>query len=321
MNYTFYFEFFDVVKIPLVIAFTPNYLAPAATTLLSILDNSSSKYVYHVICLLTEELPLELQNELKALNSDRLTFSFINLDGKLKDIYVDERYTVAASYRLLLPDLLPEYDKVMYIDCDVIVRNDLGKLYDETNLNDNYLAGVFEATLDFQEDYVRSIGVEPGQYINSGFLIFNLNKLREDGMVAQFLEAAKVDGLQFPDQDVLNTLCQGKILGLSPIYNSIRTFFLPQYKSKFVQRYSEKEWSLVQEIGNIHYTGGKPWNALVVRFEDWWVYYDRLPNRVQKTMFIQTKIYLMSRIFNVKLFRNLKNNLTAKYREIKYKTN
>ena len=53
----------------------------------------------------------------------------------------------------------------------------------------------------------------------------NLAQLRQDNMVPRFLEAAKAEGLQFPDQDVLNQLCKDRILGLPPYYNSIRTFF------------------------------------------------------------------------------------------------
>src|ERR1700761_6638002 len=134
--------------IPVVLSFTPNYLIPAATCMLSILKHSQPTDTFHITCLLSEPLPEATKEKLSRLNKDRLRFSFINLQGRLKDIYVDERYTVAASYRLLLPDLLPNYKQVIYIDCDMIVRNDLARLYREIDMGDNYLAGVFEAPLD-----------------------------------------------------------------------------------------------------------------------------------------------------------------------------
>src|SRR5690606_6393201 len=150
----------------------------------------------------------------------RLRFSFVNLEDSLNDIYINERYTVAASYRLLLPELLPELEKVIYIDCDVLVRNNLAKVYSEIELGNNYLAGVFEATLDFQLPHMEAIGCKPGSYINSGFLVMNLELLRRDNMTSKFIEASKEHCWEFPDQDVLNKLCRERVLGLSPYYNS-----------------------------------------------------------------------------------------------------
>ncbi|HFK5529222.1 TPA: glycosyltransferase family 8 protein [Elizabethkingia anophelis] len=306
--------------IPLVLAFTPNYFIPAATCLYSIIKNSSKAEKFHVICLLTEELPLDMIEKLKRLTSDRIQYSFINLTGKLKDVYIDERYTIAASYRLLLPDLLPEYDKALYIDCDVIVRNNLAELYNEIDLKDNYLAAVYEASLDFQIPYLHSIGSRPGEYINSGFLIMNLKQLRQDGMVTRFLQAAKSDGLQFPDQDVLNKLCKGRILALPPYYNSIRTFFLPQYKKDFLNYYSEKDWNNVQEHGTIHYTGAKPWNSFTVKFRDWWDYYEQLPTEIKNEWQVNNKMYTLYRLYRTAIGSFFINSLQSIYRKLKRNT-
>src|SRR5690606_25270164 len=94
--------------IPIVLAFSPSYFTPAATCILSILDHSEKTDFFHIVCLVTETLPEKMRSKLEKLNLSRLRFSFVNLQGRLKDIYVDEKYTVAASYRLLLPELLPE---------------------------------------------------------------------------------------------------------------------------------------------------------------------------------------------------------------------
>lgn len=304
--------------IPIVVAFTPNYFIPAATCLYSILKHSPETENLHVICLLTEELPERMKEKLRQLGGKRVSYSFINLMGKLQNIYIDERYTIAASYRLLLPDLLPEYDKVIYIDCDVIVRNNLAKLYHEIDLKNNYLAAVFEASLDFQIPYLESIGCAPGQYINSGFLIMNLVQLRADNMVEKFLEASKVEGLQFPDQDVLNQLCEKHILGLPPYYNGIRTFFLPQYKREFLKYYSEKEWNDVQNIGTIHYTGTKPWNGYTVKFKEWWDYYEQLPVEIKMEWILNRKVYRFYKFYNTILGGFFITSLQLIYRKLKY---
>lgn len=304
---------------PIVLAFTPNYVVPAATCLLSMLEHSSSSSKYHIICLLTEPLAQELQLLLEGLHDERLRFTFINLEDYQLDIYVDNRYTIAASYRLLLPELLPDYDKVIYLDCDIIVKQDLAALFENTDLSDHYLAAVYEAALPFQEEYLKSIGSQPGHYFNSGFLLMNLVLLRQDKMAPKFLEASKQEGLQFPDQDVLNQLCKHKTLALSPIFNGIRTYFLPQYKNYFLKRYSENDWEQVQKRGTIHYTGAKPWNTFTVKFHEWWNYYDKLPKSLKQLGQINEKMKLIYKITNhwmgmtglkliQKLYRTLKSN-------------
>ena len=123
------------VTAPLAIAFTPNYFVPAAAMLRSLLDASTGDF--EVICLVTEEIPERMQQKLVRLVEGRLRFRYLPLKGRLEGIYTDPRYTEAAPFRLLLPELLPEYEKVVYIDCDVIVRQDIGRLYRETELGNN----------------------------------------------------------------------------------------------------------------------------------------------------------------------------------------
>lgn len=159
----------DTNPVPVVIAFTPNYFIPASTCLYSIFASLDTEEQMHVICLLSEELPDRLKQKIQLIGGERAQYSFINLQGRLQNIYIDAKYTEVASYRLLLPDLLPEYDKVMYIDCDIIVRNNLVKLYRSVDLGNHYLAAVFEAPMDFQLGHLKVIGCHPDEYVNSGF--------------------------------------------------------------------------------------------------------------------------------------------------------
>lgn len=301
---------------PLVLAFTPDYFVAAATLLFSVLKHSKPQDKFKVICLLTEALPEAMQDELALLGGGRLEFSYINLEGQLPDIYIDPKYTVAASFRLLLPDLLPAYDKVIYLDCDMVVRNDLASLYEETVMDDYYLAGVYEATLDFQLAHLEAIGCTAGTYINSGFLIMNLMQLRKDDMVNKFITAAKSEKLEFPDQDVLNQLCKGRIIGLAPFHNGIRTFLLPQYKTAFLRYYKERDWLAVQAHGNIHYTGGKPWNTFTVKFDVWWQYYEKLPLTIRKRAFASKKAKRLRQVSRTNAGRLLINGMQHAYRRM-----
>ena len=266
--------------IPLAIAFTPNYFVQAATTLRSVLDASPNGQ-FRVVCLLTEEIPQRMQDELKRMGGGRLELEYAPLKGRLQGVYIDPRYTEAASLRLLLPELLPELDKILYLDCDIIVRQDLTRLWNETDLGDNYLAAVYEAAIEGQAERFRALGCDPAKYFNSGFLLMNLKQMRAEHVSEKLLEACRVPYLEFPDQDALNQVCQGRVLPLSPFYNSIRTFFIPKYKPDFVRQYGEDLWDKVQREATIHYTGGKPWNLFTVQFDVWWRVYDTLPAEIR----------------------------------------
>lgn len=306
------------MEIPVVIAFTENYIVPACTTLQSILSNSIASR-YHIICLLTGPLSAHNKLTIQKLDTKRLRFSFINLNGKLEGIYIDQRYTIAASFRLLLPDILPMYDKVIYTDCDIIFQNDLSEVYLNAHLGENYLAGVFEAPLDFQISYIKQIGCDPQYYMNSGFLIMNLRLMREDNLVTKFIEASKADYLQFPDQDVLNMICKGRILALPPFMNSIRTFFVPSYKFDFLKRYSKNDLKDILTKGNIHYTGGKPWNEYTLKFESWWKYYFLLPNSIKSLMHVNTMLFWLGKVSNTVIGRLLIKSIQKVYRKFKSK--
>lgn len=305
-------------RIPVVVAFTPNYFIQACVGIKSVLIHSLDSDIFHIICLLSENLSEKMVSLLERLGKSHVQFSFINLEGKLADIYINERFTVAASYRLLLPDLLPEYDKVLYMDCDMIIRNNLAELYRSVDLKDNYLAAVYEAPMDFQTAHLKEIGCDPEHYINSGFLIMNLEQMRKDNMVQKFMEASKASNLEFPDQDVLNQTCKGKILGLPPYCNSIRTSFLPQYKKFFLQRYTQQDWEEIQKHGNIHYTGDKPWRFPTVEFAEWWKYYRQLPNEIRSEEEPDKKMLFLYRIYSNKLGRFAFKGLKYIYRKLKY---
>jgi lipopolysaccharide biosynthesis glycosyltransferase len=150
------------------------------------------------------------------------------------------------------------------------------------DLDDYYLAGVFETVLDHHRPYVKSIGCDPEHYVNSGFLVMNLKLLRHDEMVAQFLMAAKSGRYEFPDQDILNIHCQGKIYGLPPYYNSLNVFFPISHEPLFLSKYTREDLLAVHQYGTIHYTGNKPWQHYTVEQAAWWKCYQTLPAVIKR---------------------------------------
>lgn len=300
MNKTSYIE---QARVPLVVAFTPSYFVPAATCLYSILSSSLPSDSYHVTCLLSEPLNEDYRQRLRLLDggTGRMTFSFLTLDeGALEGVYVDPKYTIAASFRLLLPRLMPDCARVIYLDCDIIVRQSLAQLYRETELGEQYLlAAIAEAPTEYQEQNIRRVGCEPGRYINSGFLVMNLEQMRREGTEDAFLQALRVDYLEFPDQDVLNQVCLGRIKYLPPRYNGIRTFMLEDFKADFLRYYSLQQWEEVSREGTLHYTGEKPWRAYAVRFEVWWAMWEQLPLALKQGLPYDKRLHRLSKLFRL----------------------
>lgn len=110
----------------------------------------------------------------------------------------------------------------------------------------------------------------------------NLALMRQDNMVRKFLEVLRVDYLAFPDQDVLNQLCKGRILRLALYYNSIRTSYLPQYKKEFLRKYMDRDWEDIHKYATVYYTGAKPWNSFTVGFQLWWQYNEQLSAAIKE---------------------------------------
>lgn len=290
--------------IPVAVAFTPEYFIPAATMLRSLLDTSSAGY--KIICLVTEALPERMLAKLNEMGEGRLQVECVSLKGRLKDIYISPRYTEAASFRLLLPELFPEYDRMYYIDCDIIIRQDIGRLFDEIDLKDNYLACVLEASEDEQINRIQKLGCNPYRYFNSGFLLMNLDQMRKEKVTEQLLNACRVDYLVFPDQDALNIVCKDRIVPLEPKYNAIRTFFIPKYKKTFLKWYSERDWTVVQREGTIHYTGAKvkPWIMFTVQFDKWWLTYEELPLEIRNEWEPPKRVRFYWSIYRYPVFRH-----------------
>lgn len=302
-------------RIPLIVAFTPNYLVPAATTLLSVLDASPCTVGYDVICLVGEVPNAEFIAKLALIDggTGRLAFRFMNLEHKLQGAYVDPRYSSAANYRLVIAEELPEYRYAIYTDCDVIIRQDLSQLYYQLDMGDKYIAGVVEASTAWQIERYKDLGCEPGQYINSGFLVLNLEEMRKDGISQRFAEfLSQASYLEFPDQDAINVVCRHRLHYLPPQYNAIRTFLLPAFYELFLKYYSRGDWQRVHREGNIHYTGQKPWRGYAVYMEEWWRVYWRLPRAIREEMPLPKGLAFKARLLALPGVRTLLNFIQAK---------
>ena len=267
--------------IPIVFCFDNNLVKPACVCLSSLMMSANEDTFYDIFILHSHKYPLE-HNEIDKLllYYKNCRIQYKTVDGDFENSYEVRGITVSTYYRLLIPELIPEYDKVLYSDVDVIFREDLSKYYN-TDLGGYYVAGVnslshFEDATDSY--YRNSIGINPESVIYAGNLIMNLKLMREDNVVDSF--KTHIDKkYRFQDLDILNIVCKGKIKYLSPSY--CLTTYISEYN---VYRRDEllKVWGVgdIEDAlrnGIVHFNGKKPWNDVCINFDIWWEYYRRCP--------------------------------------------
>lgn len=119
-------------------------------------------------------------------------------------------WTYMCLMRTAYPQMFPQYDKVLSLDVDIVITEDVSDLWD-IDLTDYCFAGVPEEgrVPDGSADF----------YANFGVIMMNLDKLRRDGIGPQLVEAVNTEHFGCPEQDAFNKLCKGHIYRLPNDYN------------------------------------------------------------------------------------------------------
>lgn len=158
------------------------------------------------------------------------------LDACVSDLPAMGRIPTVMWYRVFLPQLLPTVARVLYLDCDTLVVDDLGPLW-EIDLDDYCVAAVTNAFEPGDEPHATEIGLpSPEDYFNSGVLLFNLDLMRSEGTMDDILECARSRRLVWPDQDALNLVLAARRLPLDPRWNCMNVLFYGTAPTRYVYR-------------------------------------------------------------------------------------
>ena len=240
--------------IHIVFAADPGYYQHLCVTLVSILENNRDLRLHaHV---LTNRLSEKAEAPLKSLENqyNNLVLDFREVDdSQFDDLKLTINYiSVQTYYRYILARIFPDLDKVLYLDCDLVVRGSLKELWAE-NLDGYYAAGVFDPCIKKNEEsLLNNIGFQGrSDYVNAGVLLFNLKNIREDNLIDEFFSCQQNNQnvIKFQDQDVINMVMKGRIKLLPSQFNWIS--------------YQSRNNSLPASPGPVivHYTGNdKPWS-------------------------------------------------------------
>ena len=252
-------------KLIVAFCFDKNYAKYCQVAIFSLIVNHGNNIKLYFI--FTEDVTQnDIDNMKLILIKFNIDFQFIKIPliNDVSYFKTNYHFTQANYIRLLLPDLLPKEDKILYLDCDLIINKPLTGLYD-TNLDHYKYAGVLDKTA-LKTSKLDSIFLQ--NYVNSGVLLMNLKALREDGSLKKMAELydQHISKIEWVDQCLINIYAHKNILVLDDGFNC-------QILSDCIDK---DLWSKINGKKSVyHFVGGtKPWHRRSRKhvFDFWWSY-------------------------------------------------
>lgn len=207
-------------------AFSANdFYVPYLSTLLESIRRVASPNRNYDLIILHSDISANNQRILKQqVEAENISLRFLltkramrNFTAKLP---VRGHFRVETYFRLLLPQLLPDYHKILYLDADMVVCRDIAELYD-TDVSGKLIAackdvdtaGLYNGAAPHKKYYMDEIlRIErPYEYIQAGTILFNLDEWRASYTTDEIFKFAMSYDWELLDQDVINYLCQGRI--------------------------------------------------------------------------------------------------------------
>ncbi len=254
-------------EIPIFFAVDDGYCPFLAVAIQSLIDNASAEYTY-LIKILNTDISQENKRKIGKNERENVDIEFVDLNyyiQKVKDkLYTRDYYSKTTYFRLFLPNLYPQYDKVLYLDSDIVILDDIAKLYN-TDMGDNLVAAapddVIQSMPVFQDYVEKVVGVaDSRRYFNAGILLMNLHELRRFKFQEKFVYL--LDKIKFAvaqDQDYLNRLCKGRVKLLDRTWDRMP---IPDPKIK------------TEDVKLVHYNlAFKPWHFEDILYKEFfWMY-------------------------------------------------
>ena len=237
------------------------YLMPTVVSATSLIKYN--KCNLHFIC--TKDVDtskLNIQDNVTVYQMDNLDLPNFN----------DNVNKYASMLKFLMTDII-ESDKCLFLDGDTLIKDSLEEMYN-IDLGDNYAACVKDTSCIFGQR------VDLPNYFNSGVMLLNLKKMREDNIKDKLIEAKKNQqvNLRIIDQEAFNMVFNGKVFFLPLDYNFQFVYLNGVSIQDINKTYNGNYLSYYDALGQckiVHYSSYvKPWeNPLLECSEDWYLVY------------------------------------------------
>ena len=270
------------MNIPITMSLDNEYIYPTIVSITSILENAFKETKFTFYILHPDNFTEINKEKLKSFEKKyfkKCKFNFINMKNKyikLKKLKkIRKKKPPAAYYKLSLPELLPEIDKIIYLDGDTLTYIDLQELYN-IDMTNYYYKGL----LDNFPECVDHITKKNDHCICVGVMLINLKELRKDNMTSKFddfIIKKRKQLIQY-DQTVINAVSYEKIGILPPKYGifnykSKKKLFKKYKNIRYKNKYTNKELENAYLNPGILHMTYKPWIKLrQYKKIDWWKY-------------------------------------------------
>ena len=259
----------DTVKtIPIFYACDNKYAPMAAASMASVLFNTTHHISFYILdCGMAPLTRRKLEMLSERFSNFSLEFISVDSDTTFGHIELRNYLTTACFARFLIPDVKPELDKVIYLDCDTIIFRDIADLYNQ-NLGRFAMGAVpdpnvFGNPTKKSSQYAAAMLTDGHLYFNSGVMLMSCAKWRSENILAQLIESERKTSATryFNDQDVLNNTFNENYMPLDVRFN---------VKSNLVTHCAQ------EDIVVRHYTVNiKPWLKMgftQLHAHDFWFY-------------------------------------------------
>ena len=268
------------------------YIYQTLVSMISLVSNAGNNTFYNIYLLVSPDLTKANKDILMSVEksyNEHCKIIIIDMGNKFEGKDTNFRIPIATYYRLDLHNLLPDVDRIIYMDGDTAVYQDLSELI-FLDMKGNYILGF----LDSDPNALRKYNFKNPVVLCAGVILIDLSAMRKNNMTSKFNEFmnANLGKLEQRDQTVINVICQGKTSTLPPKYGmwNFRTFRDFKNHNNDHVRYNKKELLLAYiKPGILHYIIGKPFHKLInsYYFDEWWEYakkssyYEEIYNHTQ----------------------------------------
>ncbi|MCC8098469.1 MAG: glycosyltransferase [Clostridiales bacterium] len=310
------------MNVPVVFISDDNYIIPTSVAIASLIFAKSpdTHYDIYIVCASLSE---ESEAAFSAFASDSVAIHVIREDAnRFSSLhhFSSAAACVASPSALLkfvLPELLPEQDKVLYLDGDILARVDLSELY-ATDLEDNMVAAVIDSgSIYYKQEFTSRVE----HYFNSGVMVLNLKQMRLENMTETLIcTKQELNDSNLMDQNVLNVVFDHRVKCLPIWYNflainlhrSRKKWELSDINELYGTQFQSRE-ELFDSWKILHFASkDKPWKNPLVLFADKWMkVYRCLPQPIKAAVLrveqsnpieIQTAVSVIIPVYNVEQY-------------------
>jgi len=257
-----------------------NYVYPTLVAMTSLVEKAGKYTYYDIYVMLHPEFKEEYKKILKSVeikHYEHCSVIFINMGDKFKDQKTDKRISTPAYYRLELHNLLPNVNRIIWMDSDTMVFEDLTNLI-KLDMKGKYMLGF----LDSVPDAIKDFGIKDAIVICSGVLLIDLDALRKNNITEKFNKFMKENREKIVqhDQTIINVVLQDHIGTMPPKYG---IWAFENSRSAILYNSMQRPWlkydiyELLKAYHHpaiLHFIWPKPfWRKREPIFNDkWWEY-------------------------------------------------